>query len=401
MWSKRGTQITISVSGCFGENNAGDDILLVALLRGIKAKFDNCRFVVFTADRKNTKKICAREHIPLESVMTVYSGRWGVFEPERSSLTSLLWILETFHWIYKSNLLLIGPGNPVKDDTNRFKLMFYFSRAFLAYLLKTPFACVGIGVGKVTWNISRLFFKKIGNKAAFISTRDSLSADELSDLGIHATKVISLADLSFCQTIQLSELDTKSQMSPNIIGFNTRQFSSKHYSASVIENYYDCLLSWCKWVISTSGSRLIFFPFCEEEHQSDLPIYNRLVSDLVPHSHLIDIYRYHKFYDLRRYIAQCDLFLGTRFHSVLLSAQQYVPVLALSYEEKTYKFMKQVGLEEYVIRTEELTFELLKHRWKRLYASKESLREHLKIIKQQETNLALAHFELIMKAVRK
>lgn len=199
MRSREDRQVTISVSGCFGENNTGDDILFVALINGIRAKFDNCRFVIFTANRRNTKKLCTREHIPLESILPVYSGRWGIFEPESHFLVSLLWIFQTFRWIYKSDLVLIGPGNPVQDDTNRFKLLFYLSRAVLACLFKTPFAYIGIGVDKVTWIVSRLLFKKIGNKAVFISTRDYLSGDELSDLGIYATKVVSLADLSFCQ----------------------------------------------------------------------------------------------------------------------------------------------------------------------------------------------------------
>lgn len=132
-----------------------------------------------------------------------------------------------------------------------------------------------------------------------------------------------------------------------------------------------------------------------------MPVYERLLSDLAPYSSHIDICRHHNFSDLRTNIGRCNAFLGTRFHSVLLAIQQYVPVIAISYAPKTYKFMKQVGLEEYVIITEELTFELLKYKWERLHINKESIKESLEIINQKETNLALTHFELIMKAIRK
>ena len=73
----------------------------------------------------------------------------------------------------------------------------------------------------------------------------------------------------------------------------------------------------------------------------------------------------------------------------------------MSYGENAYKFMKEVDLEEYVIRIEELSFELLKYKWEKLYRNKESIKQNLKIIKQQQTNLASGHFDFIVQAVDK
>ncbi|UCE19702.1 MAG: polysaccharide pyruvyl transferase family protein [Gemmatimonadota bacterium] len=399
--SKENRQVIISISGCYGENNIGDDILFMALVRGIRARLHDCTIVAFTANRKNTERLLVREGIEPESVRTVYSGRWGLFEPESPPLLSILWIFQTFRWIHRSDLLLIGPGNPIKDDTNRFKLLFYLSRAVIAYLLKTPYAYIGVGVGNVTWRVSRCFFKIFGNRAVFISARDLVSAEKLSELGIDGPKVISLADLSFCETILPSFPENERTMAPSIIGLSARHFSYKHFPENIIKNYYDSLISWCKWINSTYGCKFIFFPFCEEEHQSDFPAYDKLSSKLEPHSIRIEIYRCQNFSELKSQIAQCDLFLGTRFHSVLLATQQNVPVLAISYEEKAYKFMKEVGLEEYVIQIEELSFELLKHKWEQLYRNRESIQQNLNIIKQQQADLASRYFDLIVQAVEK
>lgn len=197
---KNERRIAISISGAYGENNVGDDILQIALIRGIRRRFSNCSIIVFTADRNNTEKLLLREREPLDSIRTIYSGRRGLFEPSMTFPGSLCWIPLTFRYICRSHLLLIGPGNPVKDDTNRFKLLFHLSRAVIAYFANTPFAFIGIGVGRLRGAVSRYLFRIFGNKAAFMSTRDETSSGALRDLGIRRPVVVSLTDLSFCET---------------------------------------------------------------------------------------------------------------------------------------------------------------------------------------------------------
>lgn len=184
-------------------------------------------------------------------------------------------------------------------------------------------------------------------------------------------------------------------MKPLVVGVNARRFSRKHFPEDVIENYHETLISWGRWVTSTFACRLVFFPFCEEHPQSDLPAYEMLVSGLEQNGARIEKYEFENFRDLRAHISGCDLFLGVRFHSVLLAAQQCVPVFALSYGENHYRFMKQVGLGEYVSRIEDLTTELLKDRWDMLRQKREFVRERLKVIKQDQRALAAKHFDLI------
>lgn len=184
---------------CGGENNIGDDIMLVTLIRNIRRCLSPCEIVIFTANRNNTKKLLKREGVPLEFLRTVYSGRWGILEPDRRFLGTALWIFETFFWIYKSDLLLLGGGIPIYDETNHFKLLFYLSRPMLSYLLNTPYSFVGISSGKVTWRFSKVLTKFLGNRTKFIAVRDFQSVTEFQALGIAKRKIIPFADLSFCE----------------------------------------------------------------------------------------------------------------------------------------------------------------------------------------------------------
>lgn len=177
----------------------GDDILLVSLLRGLRKKFPGGHFVLFSADCRKTRRLLEQEGFPLSVVDCIYSGRWGFREKQKSFVPSFYWFFRTFTWLKRSDLFIVGPGNPILDHTNRFKVVFYGSRAFLAWLLGTPVAYVGVGVGAVRWWFSKIFFRFIGNRAVFISPRDAYSGRDLKKLGIYKAPVIPLADLSFCE----------------------------------------------------------------------------------------------------------------------------------------------------------------------------------------------------------
>jgi polysaccharide pyruvyl transferase WcaK-like protein len=401
-------QPIIIAAGPYGENNAGENLMLTALINGLRATIPQCHIVVLTADISQTQNLFLREEISLEGIKFIYSGRLGVREPGQPFYSSLSWIFKTIKWLFKSNLLLIGPGNPIRDNPSQDKLIFHLSRATFARLLGTPYAFIGIGLDRTTWKPTEYFLKKIGNKALFISTRDKRSADALVPLGIKHNKLVPLTDISFYEikkgTHPLPRNDNWKSRKPITIGFNISRFSPRHFPGEVIENYHDLMFSWCQWILSEnsfSDSRLVFFPFCETPHFEDKSAFQRLVSKLPPDSlHIpIDECQYSSFTDLRLLMRNCDLFLGTRFHSVLLAVQQVVPVLAISYGQKTTHFMKQVGLSEYEISMEDLTLDDLKQKWLRLYSNKASIREELQHITRQQTALATEHFHLVSQVI--
>jgi polysaccharide pyruvyl transferase WcaK-like protein len=101
--------------------------------------------------------------------------------------------------------------------------------------------------------------------------------------------------------------------------------------------------------------------------------------------------------DLRRAISLCDAFIGVRYHSVLLSVQERVPVMGISYAHKTRRFMQENGLGDYVIPVEDVTTERLIEIWERLWHGRHMVRDELRRINEHETRLARRHFELMLK----
>jgi colanic acid/amylovoran biosynthesis protein len=132
----------------------------------------------------------------------------------------------------------------------------------------------------------------------------------------------------------------------------------------------------------------------------DISAFNRLLAKL-PHAlHIpIEEFQYGPVSELRSQMQRCDLFLGTRFHSVLFAIQQTVPVLAISCCPQTTHFMAEAGLSEYAIGIQEMNMDELKEKWLKLYSNKASIREELQRINKNHAALASGHFQLISRAI--
>lgn len=72
-----------------------------------------------------------------------------------------------------------------------------------------------------------------------------------------------------------------------------------------------------------------------------------------------------------------DFIIGTRFHSVIFSLTSLVPALAIEYEHKTSGIMHDLGLQEWVVKIEQTTPEVLKAKVDELIAARDRYKLHL------------------------
>ncbi len=145
---------SIILFGTWGEDNTGDDILLLSQIEGIRARCLDCGIAIFSGVPVHTKKLLDRELISYDHIEIVYTGRLGIREPGQSFPHSLGWFARNLREISRGRLLVIGPGNQLQDVTMRFRVVFFLSRAVAAWILRTPYAFVGIGYYQLTsrWN---------------------------------------------------------------------------------------------------------------------------------------------------------------------------------------------------------------------------------------------------------
>jgi colanic acid/amylovoran biosynthesis protein len=388
---------SIILFGTWGEDNTGDDILLLSQIEGIRERCPGCRIVVFSGVPEHTHRLLDRELSTTDNIEIVYTGRLGIREPGQSLLRSLGWFARNLREISRAGLLVIGPGNQLQDVTMRFRVVFFLSRALAAWIFRTPYAFVGIGFYQLSSRLCRRLFRFTGNRAAFISTRDLGGAEKIKELGVTKTEIVSLADFSFAQVRKNREGKTAGQGTP-VIGLTTRIFLPEVFPSAVAQNFENCLADLIRKAgTGIPGVRVHFFPFYKGSRWNDRVAVDRLRESLGDTDVQIETIEFGSLDVLRRSISLCDAFIGVRYHSVLLSVQEQVPVMGISYAHKTQRFMQENSLRDYVIPVEDVTSERLFEIWERLWQGRHEIRDELRRINEHETRLAKRHFELMLK----
>ncbi len=354
----------VALSGHFGENNIGDDALLLALIKGIRW-LKAGRIVVFSASPLKTYTMLAREQASGNDIKVIYNGRWGVCEPNKHFTRSMLWIKDTIAALWRSKLHLIGPGTIIKDTTSPLFLVFWLLRALPSLLFFRPFAFIGVGVGEIKRPFSAKFLRSVCNKAMFITARDKVSLNALIELKINCPHLKVYPDLSFIlapDTANNNKTNTQKPSKRFQVGLNFREFNQKHFSTYSIMVYEEALTSFIRYI--PDDIELCFYSFCDEPHQSDLKIYEKITKQTPKRS--IKLYSFNTIAELKQNIQGCDMFIGARYHSVLFAYQQGVPTIGLSYESKTHNFMTWVGLEELCINVDNMGKQDLVFCWNKL-----------------------------------
>jgi hypothetical protein len=186
---------------------------------------------------------------------------------------------------------------------------------------------------------------------------------------------------------------------PLLIGLTLKCFPKEGYPGDVRAKFGAALPSFLAAVRADHGARFRFFPFYEASAWPDTRALDEVMARRPGSGFPVETLRWASLSDLRRKIAACDAFIGVRFHSVLLAVQAGVPVLAISYAEKTANFMTENGLGRFVVRYEDVTAEGLLERWRLLWKERVALKSELARVCATEKALAEHHFDQVLKVL--
>lgn len=75
--------------------------------------------------------------------------------------------------------------------------------------------------------------------------------------------------------------------------------------------------------------------------------------------------------------SELDVIIGTRFHSVIFSLTSLVPALAIEYEHKTSGIMHDLALDDWVVKIEDASPQVLRHKIDALIANKKQYKQQL------------------------
>lgn len=311
----------ISIYGWFGENNLGDELLLDSMIHLIKENVKNYEINVIASKPKEVKK----NHKDINCISgTIHLGFKSIIKNILNNP------FKTIYNIFLSDILIVAGGGAISDwNPDSTKDMFFLINIFNK--LKKKIYLLGIGAGPINKKESYERFKKILEKANYITVRDEYSFKELKKIGLQNIEITN--DLVF-----------NYPMKKNIPHKKVKKIGL--VLAPVCMNEKDIFL---KFIDET---KKIINSLKQEYEVSIVPFqinYDFVLIDYLKNIDGIKIYRENKnYWDIIDIINEQDLIIGMRFHSIVLSLMMNKYIIPIIYHPKNYELINEFKLEQYI-----------------------------------------------------
>ncbi|BCJ87838.1 polysaccharide pyruvyl transferase CsaB [Effusibacillus dendaii] len=352
----------ILISGYYGFDNLGDDTVLFGILSAIQKLRPDAEPVVLSNQPERTQELFK---IPA-------FNRWSPIEIIRQ--------------LSRCDLLLMGGGSLLQDVSSPRSVIYYLGIVELAKRMRKPVVFYAQGVGPVHRPFSKYLIRRIVNKVDLITVRDDKSHDDLRKIGvlkppIHVTADPALAiDTSLFSKQHGAQILQEFGVMPNdtgtrkkLAGIAVRAWNTSHPYRQILAQTCDALYD--------RGWQILFLPM---QYPGDVEVSQQVVNLMNRPAVILD--RKFSFRDISSLIANFDMIVGMRLHSLILAALHEVPFVPVSYDPKIDRFVHRLGLPP-AERVTETTFEQLNERIRAvendLQPFKQQIREPLSLLRKE------------------
>ena len=292
----------IVLSGYYGFDNVGDEAILLSIIHALKKWQPDVKITVLSNNPPATEKT------------------YGVQAINRWKMKEVRTVLK------QADGLISGGGSLMQDQTGMKSIPYYAGIIKIAQWLKKPVFIYTQGMGPIHKGINKFIVKNAFNKAAAITVRDEASKVLLEEIGVTKSvsivpdPVIGLESSNFdCEWLK------KQTFKDTFITVSVRDWPSSVAFKEKIADSLDRLVR--------NGQHVIFVPMHGEhdaKSSAEVAAMMQEKSTIAPADLSIE--------EKIAVIGQSDLLIGMRLHSLIFSAIQYTPFIALSYDPKIDAF---------------------------------------------------------------
>lgn len=308
----------VMISGYYGYNNSGDDILLHSIIDNLQAYRNDISVTVLSMRPKETR------------------AQYGVQAVFRFNFLSV------FYRLRHTDLLITGGGSVIQDETSTQSLVYYLWVINTARRLGVKNMLYANGIGPIVKpaNIKRV--RKTLNKVDLITLRDSESLQTMREIGITAPETHVTADAAFA----LPPADEQTARAClDALGVNGKFFCvairSWKTNPPGLERQ---IAQFADYVIEKYGYKALFMPMRPVE---DTEISKRVMSCMQNPSLLMtptpeDIN------NIRGVTGFSEFVLGMRLHALIYAVEKGIPVIGLVYDPKIQRLMESMHQRFYM-----------------------------------------------------
>jgi len=325
----------------YGTANVGDEAILTVLVNELTSR----DFVVDILSL--TPEDTARRHPQAMAVRSrVLSGA-----------------LATYRAIRKADALVVGGGGILQDATSLGNLLLHVSRPMMATFASTPYAIAGVGVGPLRRSVSRFLTRRACQKAACVDVRDKGSASLLADIGVAPEAVRVGADLAHLLPAvgpdalndQAKGLyDSLAQYRESgrpLIGLSLRPAVGAAARRSRLSredhDFLAAMADFADRLVERHDAQIVFVSM---HPQQDDWVASLVAQRMTHEDRMLVLPGALEPGTVKALIAELDVVVGMRLHTLIFAASQAVPMIALAYDAKVAAYVQSLGLDSQVLR---------------------------------------------------
>ena len=321
--------------------------------------------IIFEAILDILKRLKPVKKIYCFSTDTTYTdNHYGVHS---SNPFTLMGLWRTIRNIYRSDLVLLGGGELVQTKSSFLYLVANLAPGFLSWLFQKKCLAIGVGIadGREISNIGKIITAFILNRIERICVRDRSSLRNGREIGIKKENLVLAADLAFHftdlkrapsrdtnQTVLLSPRYTRKRKGSLLPPWLMRKMiptgPDEAFHASVswfadllkqLSQYYEVIILPVFQGQQTSSHDFLFA--CEIFKAAGSPENVRIFDGEITAHSILEL------------MGKIDLVVSVPLHSLVMAAIMQKPIVAFPYASKCNHLMKELKLEDCVVKTTE------------------------------------------------
>ncbi|RME59337.1 MAG: hypothetical protein D6780_05240 [Candidatus Dadabacteria bacterium] len=331
--------VNITLLGSNSGNNLGDAAILSSILDTFSKALSNVHFFVPT-----TKPSFIREN---------YSSKYSVEPLNVMPWTGSVRLLgvPTIRAILRSKLVLICDG--IIFGKKFFNPAFNFLVTLVGLVpfckkAKADLVCYNCGIGPFPFEASKKAASYVMNNSSLVLLRDEDSKKLAEDIGVKR-EIIVTADAAFLNPVSSKERGKEILQSIGInlekpiLGVNLTSYGGQWVNSSLSSSQLFSILREGLQRFCDERREEEVQILCFSTHPMDAPLLKELALSLGAFYIGNEFYLSH---DLQAVLSFCSMFLGCRYHSVILASSVGVPVTALVYAPKVRSYLRQLSTPE-------------------------------------------------------
>lgn len=287
----------------------------------------------------------------------------------------------------KSDLVLHAPGGPSIGDTYYESEPSYLLIYDLIQMMNKPYMFYAPSMGPFFIKERNEWRKKTLKNAEAIVLRDPISAEYVKTL-VPEKRIYQTLDSAIQHDIDVKVNGMKLEQygalknflkgHKKCIGITISDlkwhpiFGEKNWMFEMIQNCFDEFLDY----LTEKNYGIIFIPQLYGEGD-DFNLMKSFCKNSKDYFVIPDNKSQYDTYFQQYLIGELFTVIGMRYHSNIFSAKMGTPFISISYEQKMEGFMEKMKLDEYCVKVENLSFEVLKEKFNLLCDNYDSYKKYL------------------------